>query len=86
MEALEGWCVCVVGMRGRQRGAGQSVCSCSIRGTDARAWTQRMRGWREWEQESGERADTSRKIQRKMRGCWEKFDAEAGSFQRVKRR
>lgn len=66
--------VCVVGMRGRQQGAGQSVCSCSIRGLDARARTQRMRGWREREQESGERADTSRTILRNMWGCWEKLD------------
>lgn len=32
--------MCVVGMRGRQQGAGQSVCSCSIRGLEARAWTE----------------------------------------------
>lgn len=38
-----GGMVCVVGMRGRQQGAGQSVCSCSIRGLEARAWTERMR-------------------------------------------
>lgn len=38
-----GGMVSVVGMRGRQRGAGQRVCSCSICGQEARAWTERMR-------------------------------------------
>lgn len=38
-----GGMVCVVGMRGRQQGAGQWVCSCSILGLEARPWTQRMR-------------------------------------------
>lgn len=33
--------VCVVGMRGRQRGTAQLVCSCSIRRQVARVWTQR---------------------------------------------
>lgn len=36
-------CVCVVGMRGKQQGTAQWVCSCSIRRRVARAWTQRMR-------------------------------------------
>lgn len=59
-----GGMVCVVGMRGRQRGAGQSVCSRSIRGLRASRWTEEMRDdggererWRAVEQESEDRAD-----------------------------
>lgn len=50
-----GGMVCVVGMRGRQQGAGQSVCSCSINGLEARAWTQRMRDDGEKESRSQKR-------------------------------
>ncbi len=54
-----GGMVCVVGMRGRQQGAGQSVCSCSIRGLEARAWTQRMRA----DGEKGSRSQKRGRIQ-----------------------
>lgn len=49
-----GGMVCVVGMRGRQQGAGPSVCSCSIRGLKARAWTHRTR-------DDGEKGSRSQK-------------------------
>lgn len=35
--------VCVVEMRRRQQGAGQSVCSRSIHRMGAKGWTERMR-------------------------------------------
>lgn len=39
-DAGVGGMVCVVGMRGRQQGAGRPVCSRSICGLEARAWTE----------------------------------------------
>lgn len=60
-----GGMVCVVGMRGRQQGAGQLVCSCSIHGLEARAWTQRMgddggKGSRSQKKEDGVERDRGR--------------------------
>lgn len=58
-----GGMVCVVGMRGRQQGAGQSVCSPSIHGLGARGWTERMRDDGE-KGNDGEQWSTSQKTGR----------------------
>lgn len=77
-----GGMVCVVGMRGRQRGAGQSVCSCSIHGLEARAWTQRRR-------DDGEKGSRSQKRGRKVERHWERDAAgvtKAGRVRKARRR
>lgn len=57
--------MCVVGMRGRQQGTAQLVCSCSICRQVARVWTQNG----EWMLESEE----SERLEKKERLCWENF-------------
>lgn len=61
--------MCVVGMRGRQQGAGQSVCSRSIRGLGARAWTERMR-------DDGEKGNDGEQGSRSQKRGWMRVERD----------